>query len=338
MNESPSDSQAIESCAAGYKDRSAGMIFFGILTLLLGVLCGLLFLLMVVGQLSLAGTSHPPTNAAPLLLIFSVYGVLAVALIWLGIGSIMARRWARALLLIFSWSWLGVGICAMAFEAFFLPKMMATLSAPPNGPNGQPGLPAGALTGIIVFTVVILIVFFVLLPIVWTCFYSSRHVKATCEARDPVTRWTDACPLPVLGFCLWLGLGVPMFLLMPVLGHGTLPFFGMFLTGLPGSFLFWGLAAIWGFSAWLLYRLDNRGWWLILIAMVLVAISSVLTYARHDSVEVFRQMGYPEGQIEQIRKTGWLNGNGLAWLSSLSVLPLLGYLLFIKKYLSPKAN
>jgi hypothetical protein len=64
----------------------------------------------------------------------------------------------------------------------------------------------------------------------------------------------------------------------------------------------------------------------------------VLTYARHDSVEVFRQMGYPEGQIEQIRKTGWLNGNGLAWLSSLSVLPLLGYLLFIKKYLSPKAN
>ena len=46
-------------------------------------------------------------------------------------------------------------------------------------------------------------VFFVILPAVWIFFYKSRQVKATCEARDPVARWTDACPLPVLALCLW---------------------------------------------------------------------------------------------------------------------------------------
>ena len=63
-----------------------------------------------------------------------------------------------------------------------------------------------------------------------TFFYNSRHVKATCERRDPATRWTDACPLPVLGFCLWLLLGVPMLLIMPLAGHGVMPFFGIFLS------------------------------------------------------------------------------------------------------------
>ena len=28
-------------------------------------------------------------------------------------------------------------------------------------------------------------VVFVIVPAVWTFFYNSRHVKATCETRDP---------------------------------------------------------------------------------------------------------------------------------------------------------
>ena len=118
-----------------------------------------------------------------------------------------------------------------------------------------------ALTGMIVFMVLFLGIFFVAVPAVWTFFYNSRHVKATCEARDPVMRWTDACPLPVLGFCLWLWFGVPMMLLMPIIGRGVMPFFGMFLTGLPGSLFCLAIAAIWGYAAWLLYHLDVS--WLV---------------------------------------------------------------------------
>ena len=69
---------------------------------------------------------------------------------------------------------------------------------------GQPAMPAAAIGVIMVITCLMFGFFFIALPAVWIFFYKSRHVKATCEARDPVTRWTDACPLPVLGLCLWL--------------------------------------------------------------------------------------------------------------------------------------
>ena len=107
-----------------YKDRSTGLIIFGILTLLLGCLAGLFMLLMLFGQMMAAkAPDAPPVNHAAMLPGMAVYGLLAVALVWLGIGSIMARRWARALLLIFSWSWLIMGIFMTAVMPFFMAKV-----------------------------------------------------------------------------------------------------------------------------------------------------------------------------------------------------------------------
>jgi hypothetical protein len=315
-----------------FKDRSTGLMVFGILTLLLGCLVGLFVPLMFFGQMMAAKAPNaPPANTAVILPAVAMYGCLAVALIWLGIGSIKARRWARALLLIFSWSWLVMGVFMTAVMPFFMAKVFANL--PPDAKTGQPAMPPAALTGMIVFMVLFFGVFFVVVPAVWTFFYSSRHVKATCETRDPVTRWTDACPLPVLGFCLWLLFGVPWMLLMPIIGHGVMPFFGMFLTGLPGSLFCLAIAAIWGYAAWLLYHLDVRGWWLILIALVVVMVSGVVTYAHHDIIEMYQLMGYPQAQIDQIQKMGLLTGNHMTWIMSLTMLPFLGYLVFIKKYL-----
>jgi hypothetical protein len=54
-------------------------------------------------------------------------------------------------------------------------------------------------------------------------------------------------------------------------------------------------------------------------------------------MEMYRLMGYPEAQIEQIQKSGLLVGNHMSWLMALCVLPFLGYLLFIKKYLRRKS-
>jgi len=41
--------------------------------------------------------------------------------------------------------------------------------------------------------------------------------------------------------------------------------------------------------------------------------------------------------MEQMQKTGLLIGNRMCWLMSLSVLPLLGYLFFVKKFLPHKS-
>jgi len=179
-----------------YKDRSTGLVIFGILTLLLGCLAGLFVPLMLFGQMMAAkAPDAPPVNHTAILPGVAVYGLLAVALVWLGIGSILARRWARALLLIFSWSWLIMGIFMTAVMPFFMAKVFANL--PPDAKAGQPAMPPAAITAMVVGMTLFFGVIFVLVPAVWTFFYSSRHVKATCEARDPVPRWTDACPLPV---------------------------------------------------------------------------------------------------------------------------------------------
>jgi hypothetical protein len=315
-----------------YKDRSTGLMVFGILTLLLGCLVGLFVPLMLFGQMMAAKAPNaPPTNTVAILSAVAIYGGLAVALIWLGIGSIKARRWARALLLIFSWSWLVVGIFMTVVMPFFMAKVFANL--PPNAKTGQPAMPPAAITGMVIGMTIFFFVFFVLVPALWTFFYGSRHVKATCEARDPVTRWTDACPLPVLGFSLWTWLAVPMMLVMPLTGRAVIPFFGIFLSGLPGGLSCLLIAAVWGWAGWWLYQLDVRGWWLILIAMVLFMVSALLTYAHHDIIEMYQLQGLPQAQIDQIQKLGLFTGNRMSWFTALGSLPFVGYLLFIKKYL-----
>ncbi len=256
-----------------------------------------------------------------------------MALVWLGIGSIKARRWARALLLIFSWAWLVVGIIMVFFMGFLLPKVWANM--PPV--NGQPAMPPGIITTMTIIMELFFSVFFVLLPAVWIYFYRSRHVKATCEKRDPVTRWTDACPLPVLALCLWLLLSVPFMLLLPILYHGVVPFFGTLLSGLPGSFMCLAIAVLWAYCAWRLYQMDVRGWWLTLVVMLLYAVSTVLTFSRHNMLEMYQLTGYTQAQLDQIQKIGVLTGNGSVWMMLLFFLPFLGYIVYVKKYLPGKA-
>jgi hypothetical protein len=315
---------------APYKDRSTGLIVFGILTLLLGCLSGLLVPLMLVGQMMSAQIGNGQVNFSLILPAVLMYGALAITLIWLGIGSIMARRWARALLLIFSWSWLITGVLAIGMMAFILPKTLANL--PSTATAGHPAPPAAVMGVVLVVMFLTNGVIFVVLPALWTFFYRSRHVKATCEARNPALCWTDACPLPVLALCLWLVFSVPMMAASSSMGHGVIPFFGMFLTGLPATLSYLVLAILWGYAAWLLYRLDRCGWWLILIAMCAFALSSVLTYSRHGVLEMYRLMDFPPAQIDQIQKSGLLTGNFFMWLSALFLLPFLGYLFFIRRY------
>jgi hypothetical protein len=324
----------MEPAPMPYKDRSGGLVAFGVMTLLLGVLAGLFVPLVFLGQAMAAKANHTPPDFSLILPAIGIYGVMAVVLVWLGIGSIKARRWARALMLIFSWSWLVMGVIAVTVMALVLPKMLASL--PANAAPGQPAVPPEAMTAVLVATFVIYGVMFVVLPAIWTIFYQSRNVKLTCERRDPIPRWTDACPLPVLGLCLWLWISVPMLLLMPISGHGVVPFFGIFLTGLPGTVFCLVMATLWTYAGWLLFRLDSRGWWLIFIAMCVLTVSGVLTFARHDTLEMYQLMNYPKAQLDQIQKSGLLAGNRMSWLMSLSVLPFLGYLLFIKKFLRSK--
>jgi hypothetical protein len=321
--------------ARDYSDRSTGLIIFGILTLLLGCLTGLMVPLMIFGQIMAPKTTQVQTNFAAILPAIFMYSFLAVALVWLGIGSIMARRWARALLLIFSWSWLGMGVIMLIGSAFVMPNVMANL--PSNAGTNHP-MPPGAIGAVMVVMFLFLGFFFILLPIVWVWFYQSRQVKANCEARNPEKGWTDTCLLPVLGLFLWLIFSVPMMLLMPFTSNGVAPFFGFFLSGIRGTLYYLALAALWSYAAWLIYQLKPQGWWFITIGILLFAVSGLLTFSRHDMMEMYQLMGYPQAQVDQIKKMGLFSGNNMAAMMAVCVLPFFIYLLFVKKIFLPQTH
>jgi len=67
----------------GFKDRKIGLVILGSFTVLAGGLCALLIPLMLFGSKAGGGA----TNLQLMLPAICIYGTLAVALIWLGIGS-----------------------------------------------------------------------------------------------------------------------------------------------------------------------------------------------------------------------------------------------------------
>ena len=312
-----------------FKDRTTGLRVFGILTILLGCLCGLMVLLMILGQVLTAKTSETAVNYRSIIQAAAVYVFLAVALVWLGIGSIMARRWARALLLIFSWTWLTMGIVSLIFMGIFLPTLLENMQA--DLPQGQAAMSFGVKAVVMIISLGMLAVFFVALPIVWILFYRSPHVKQTCEARDPVAGWTEACPLPVLNMSLWVGISALMLLLMPLSCRGVFPFFGTFLPGWPGTFVYLVFAIVMGYSAYAMYKLDMRGWWLNFVSFCVLGISHWVTYARQDLMEFYRLAGYADEQLEQLQKFSASSGSLVVWGTLLVALPFLGYLIYLKK-------
>jgi len=311
---------------SGFQDRKTGLVVFGILTALMGGLCALVVPLIFFSQ-SMAAQSGVPQNSQVLWSVVPVYGGLAVVLIWLGIGSMMARRWARALLLILSWSGLVIGVISLGFMAFAMPQIMGATHV-----AGQPELPASATSTIMVIIMIVLGVIYVVLPGAWLLFYRSRHVKATCEAYDPVVRWTDRCPLPVIAVCLWLGFSSASMPLMAVFYKGAFPLFGNFVVGPLGSGIYILIALLWGYSAWAFYKLEQRGWWIVVVSLCLFTVSAFLTYSRHDPLELYTLMGYPEQQIAQMQKFNFVKGHAMAWISLGAMVPFLGYLIYLRRF------
>ena len=312
-----------------FKDRKVWLVIFGVATVVAGLFCALMVPLMLLGSSLAAKSANPPPVAPNLLPVSALYLVLAIVLVWLGVGSIMARRWARALLAIWSWSCLIVGLLSVASIALFAPQIAAAVKA--AQPAGQPPLSDAQRIAVMLVPLVVLGFLFVCLPLIWGLFYSGKNVKATCEARDPATRWTDRCPLPVLAVVLWVAFGAFTMLLMPGF-HSVAPFFGLLLSGPAGTVFYLLLACVWAWCAWALYRLDRRGWWVSVAAMVLFCLSNVITYSRHDLGDIYAAMGYSPVQLASMETLSGLGGRTMMWSSLIFVIPFLGYLLYIRKF------
>jgi hypothetical protein len=326
-------SQPPQLSAAGlqaYKDRKTGLVIFGVLELLLGAFCVLALPLMILGQVLAARAGDGTAQFRIIAPAIAVYAVMGALFITLGVGSIRARRWARTFSLILGWSGLILGVIGLVAYTFILPRMLNT-----QMPNGQV-LPPGARVFVMLIALTLMSVIFVVLPGALVLFYQSRHVKATCEARDPVVRWTDGRPLPVLGLSVWLFFGGICLVLMPVAYRGVAPFFGELLSGMWGGLFYVALAVVFLYLARETYRLKPMSWWITLALVLVFGVSNVVTFARVDLIEMYKLMGYPESQLRLMEQLNVFQGSALAWWSALAIVPLLVYLLFVKRFFPPK--
>ena len=315
--------------ASTFKDRKVGLVVFGIFQIILGALCALFIPLMILGMIAGRNTAQGASlgTAIPGLI---VYIFLAAWFISMGVGSIMARRWARALSLIFSWVWMICGVIGILFMAAISPALFAQMSQDPN-------LPPAALKIVKIIMFGTLSVFYVFLPAVFLFFYRSPHVKATCEARDAQERWTDRRPLPVLALSLLFGFWA-LSMLFLAFYNWSLPFFGFILNGPAGAAAAIVLILLSAYVAWGTWHLRMAAWWCAVLSTLLWTLSTLVTFARMDLMDMYEKMNFPPEQIEMMKQTPMPPGELLIPFAVVSAICFLAYLFYTKRFFQPAAQ
>ncbi|MEZ6047561.1 MAG: hypothetical protein R3C11_18665 [Planctomycetaceae bacterium] len=311
-----------------FKDRKSGLIIFGILQILMGLFCAMLIPLILLSQ-SVTPAGNSSTNVRMLVPALGMYSILAVLLVWLGTGSILARRWARALTLVLAWTWLVIGITSMIIMVIFRPFPVA------NAAPGQQVPPQMYLFFLVVMLGTMGCIY-ILLPGIFIWFYRSPHVKATCEYHDPHLRWTDRCPLPVLAISLMLGAGAFSMIFSASYGF-VIPFFGILLKGVVGGILTLGITLLFAYLSWATYKLKIWAWWATLILYVAFGLSSMITFSRLGLMEFYREINLPEEQLRIIEQSGMIERMNMPVMIGVSGVVFIGYLFWIRKYFVSKS-
>ena len=311
-----------------FKDRKVGLVIFGILQILLGGFCGLLVPLMILGTIaSTVAAQDGAAEAMSLKMVIPgvlVYLLAAAWFITMGIGSIMTRRWARALILISSWLWLITGALGFIFISFFMPDIYGEMVQSGQMP------PAVAVIAKFVMIAVMTVVYLII-PGSLVLFYRSRHVKATCEYRDPNIRWTDKCPLPVLALSLLCAVWAASMLSMGIF-NWAIPFFGVILSGVSGMVIVLVMALLFAYTARGTYKLNMNAWWCATIAIVGWFLSIIITFSRGGLWAFYEKMDFPPKQLEMMKQYGVSFEFAMGLSMALSIIVIIVYLMYIRKY------
>ncbi len=316
-----------------YRDRGTGLVLFGVVQIILGLLAALMVPFVMLGafvsKLAPGGSMRPGQYVSGV----ATYAFISAALLTLGVGSIQMKRWARALTLIVSWYWMIMGVLiTVLLTAVFPVIIRSTMQAQRNAAStSSPELQAGVMAVIITVVIVFFAFFLVVVPIGFIVFYGRNDVALTCHYRDPVERWTDRTPLPVLGASVVLFTG-SLYMLLVGLTTPLFPFFGRYLTGIPAAGCFLVLGAVDIYLAIALFRLQSTGWWTAVLLAPIRLLSMVLTYRRADLMQAYSKLGWSDAQIQMIRSSPLFRSHVILWWSLVSVLVFFGYLLWLKRY------
>ena len=331
-----------------FTDRRTSILVVGVFLILMGALSGCIGVASPVGML-LASVVPAPRGGAtgggatrPVAAPFPfdwrtaasamlIYAAVAVFWIWVGIGAVKTRRWVRPLMLIVGWTWLVSGVVGVVYWAVQSPGLVDAMAA--SAPPGSPRPPVRVFQVIFWSTGVAMTLFMVVLPALLVWLFSRKGVRETVEHFDPVTRWTDRCPMPVLAVSLWLVAAAAACLMYTF--YAVLPLAGVIVTGplaAAGTVL---VAAVFAVLAWQTYRLRPAAWWGALVVVVLWATNTVWTFSRTGWAEFYRQSGYSPQQTELMMRYSGGSGNGMLWVIGFWTVVLVAYLMYARKYFRP---
>jgi uncharacterized membrane protein SirB2 len=311
-----------------FRDRKTGLVVFGILEIILGGICALMTLGMIfimIGSTVLKKSSAAQMSSGMMISGALLYAMLTVWFIWMGIGSIKARRWARALLLVSSWLWLIGGIGGLIIMLMFMPDMYDKMA--------QSGKISEKMAEIIKYVMLGFMAFiYIVIPGALVLFYGNRNVKATCEFRDPQIRWTDKCPLPVLAVSLMCGLWAVLMLNKGFYGW-VMPFFGYIVSGMAGAGVALISMLLLGYIAWGTYKLNIKAWWCAVLVTIVWSISMGITYLRMNLFDFYKKMNFSDQQLEIMKQYITPHYFMMVLLFGVCfVVGFLGYLLYIRRY------
>jgi hypothetical protein len=311
-----------DATAAPYKNRRGGLIFFGLVELAIGGLCLLLVALTTFGFFVAANAPRagaPALQFRQMVMSLSVYLLGGALMVSLGIGSILARRWARDLSLVVAWMWMLVGVIAAATMIVMLPRFM------PRMPADQ----AQASTMVLTCVTVVFAFFGVVVPLALILFYRSPNVRATCIALDPHPRWTERVPLPLLALALWTLYGAVT--MMAMSAYAVLPLGRQIITGPVAVLAFCALGLFMLYLSWGLYTRSRAAWWLGIAYGALTAIYCVVAFPHLDYDKVVSAMHMPKTpgmpDLGNIYRNPWILAClGFFWLL------YFGYFVFVYRY------
>jgi hypothetical protein len=320
-------SENVPEITPAHKDRTLGLIIFGVVSILIGACCALLVPLMFLSVALSETVTGGGVDVRSAWSASALYGFMAAVFVWLGIGSIRARRWARELLLSLSWIWLMTGICSLVIGILVVPAVV-----------GKTGVDTGIppeMTMIVMLVIFGLIgSLYVVLPALFVLFYRSPHVAATCRARHPDPQWVDACPRRLLTLMVVWVLFAVSALLMPAYNF-FFPFFGIVLTGVVGATLWALVLAVCVALAVGTCRKAPWAWWGGLALTLVFTLSSALVTLRLDLSEIMGLMKLPEDQVAMMDTLPMFDGWVLVFGTVFVWGTFIFYLMTLRQYFAP---
>ncbi len=300
------------------------LLVMGILIILAGLSCacmGVAYLQFMPAAMSAmeSGTQKESMetlmNASVLFMI-----VTCACLVWLGIGSIQCRKWARDLLYSLGWALAGLAILGTIGSAFSfnmtMASMEASMSSPSSGSGGSVSLPINTSWFVILSLIMGLGMY--LAPAAFLILiYGMRNVRLTVEHFQRVRgvkAWTEGYPVPILAvwtMMVWSAL-ITLCCAWPYGDY--LSGIGMFERpllplGILGLLVLAGVAM--AAACWVMLQLKPWAWW-VLVGMTALGLSAGgLSMSNMDMGAFYESTGtYTEAQLDAIRE----NSNQWAYI------------------------